>query len=72
MLERNKNFEVALAHMNKCVEKLEAIEGSIYLVSAYAYLSLLLNESGNLNERNKYAFKFKQLRKKLPLIGYLL
>lgn len=72
MLEKNKNFDIALAHMVKCVEKLEAIEGSIYLVSAYAYMSLLLNESGHLSERNKYAFKFRQLRKQLPLIGYLL
>ena len=72
MLEKNKNFDVALSHMTKCVEKLEAIQASIYLVSAYGYLSLLLNEAGHLSERNKYAFKFRQLRKQLPLVGYLL
>jgi tetratricopeptide (TPR) repeat protein len=72
MLDKRKNFEVALANMVECVTKLETIQASIYLISAYAYISFLFNESGLLKERNKYAFKFRQLRTQLPLIGYLL
>jgi hypothetical protein len=58
--------------MQKCVEKLEAIQGSVYLVSAYTYLSLLMNEAGKTSERNLCAQKFRQLRQQLPQVGFLL
>ena len=38
LLDKKKNIEMAIEHMNKCVDKLESIQASIYLISAYAYL----------------------------------
>lgn len=38
MLDKKKNLNTAIEHMNKCVDKLESIQASIYLISAYAYL----------------------------------
>lgn len=38
MLDKKRNLSNSIEHMKKCVEKLETIQGTIYLVSAYAYL----------------------------------
>ena len=32
------DLDTSIAHMKKCVEKLESVQGSIYLLSAYSYL----------------------------------
>jgi hypothetical protein len=35
------DLNTSIAHMNKCIEKLETIQGSVYLISAYAYQVIL-------------------------------
>ncbi|RNA26899.1 hypothetical protein BpHYR1_010952 [Brachionus plicatilis] len=66
------NLKSCIDHMKKCIEKLETIQGSVYLISAYSYMACLLNEFGDLNERNINVHKFRKLRQQLPLVGYLL
>ncbi|CAF0704565.1 unnamed protein product [Brachionus calyciflorus] len=72
LLDKTKNIDSCIIHMNKCIEKLENIEGSVYLISAYSYMALLMNEVGNTNQRNTYVHKFRKLRQQLPLVGFLL
>ena len=36
------DLDTSIAHMRKCIEKLESIEASVYLVSAYAYMVCFL------------------------------
>ena len=36
------DLETSVSHMLKCVEKLETIQGTVYLISAYSYLVIFL------------------------------
>jgi len=37
-MKNTQGLNTSIGHMFKCVEKLEQIQASIYLISAYAYL----------------------------------
>jgi hypothetical protein len=38
LLDKKRNLANSIDHMYKCIEKLESVQGSIYLVAAYGYI----------------------------------
>jgi hypothetical protein len=75
LIPQNKtkiDINQCLNHMLQCIDKLEQIQAMIYLKEAYSFISLIYNYQSNFIERNKYAFKYRQLTKQYPFIGFLL